>query len=675
MLLSTIIELSSKGLANVYIPLSIYALLTVGICWFFLRKEEDEFVITSKNFLIIVFSFIVGIRLFEVLLIHTQPISDAGIILNGAKGMLDGNFGIGLDEGGYWDRWNYQLGFTFYEYLVLKLFNTRGILVLKILNVMWSSLISLYIYKIAKCTFGESTARISTLLSGFYLPHIFSVSLLTNQHLSAFFVVFSIYLISKRNYNRTSYYVVGLTLALAHLIRPVGPVFLTAVIIFIVFYTHDSIRKRVGNMLKIASSFLITIIIVSLLFISLGMTDRMLFDQKMPSWKFLVGSNVESNGHIGDFEKDLMNQFNGEWNKDYDRFDTEAKKEISRRIKSLGVSGVIKFSYSKFQEFWGSHDNMFYWSVSRDEHAKEMFVYYLSGSKIIGLSMLQLVLLYILSVISLISVFKNKDYFKHNLLYICLSGYIAIHILAEIQTRYRYSIMPILFIIAGHGMAGIVEKGLDAKKNINLDLSLSNKKLIYGASGFLVVILLLFGIARSDEDLRIREIEISNIGSRYIFSVKTAYVNDPQYAWYIFKNDVLEEVISYSNQDTFSRSFDEGEYYVQAFVKNSEGRNGTMYSERIMIDKSNFNTQIHSVEKNQLQDHVYNFVINVLPENEMCQYAWYVYEDSNIIEKIPYSSDNELTYNFMNEGNYVVEYFLKSENNVIKGSFRNIIVK
>ena len=97
-------------------------------------------------------------------------------------------------EDSYFQKWTYQLGFSFYESIVIFIFGESP-RALKFLNILYSIGTVLVVYLAASKLFNELSGRMAGLISAFYIPSIIMCSVLTNQHLSTFFYFLALYLV------------------------------------------------------------------------------------------------------------------------------------------------------------------------------------------------------------------------------------------------------------------------------------------------------------------------------------------------------------------------------------------------------------------------------------------------------------------------------------------------
>ena len=162
--------------------LLIVALMIVLIGIVFISIIVNRF-FTQTQFIIFLCLLAFILRLAWVLTVHTNIVQDFAQMYNGAVDAANNNFAFANET--YFTTWVYQLGFTMYQAGVLKLFG-ESVLAIKLLNVLYCTGITYFIYRIASHLFNEFSGRVAALIFATYIPNIMMTSVLTNQHLATF---------------------------------------------------------------------------------------------------------------------------------------------------------------------------------------------------------------------------------------------------------------------------------------------------------------------------------------------------------------------------------------------------------------------------------------------------------------------------------------------------------
>ncbi|MGR5914872.1 hypothetical protein ACT7DA_24700 [Bacillus pacificus] len=74
----------------------------------------------------------------------------------------------------------------------------EGVLAIKLLNILYCTGITYFIYRIATHLFNEFGGRVAALIFATYIPNIMMTSVLTNQHLATFLFYGGFYLLVKK---------------------------------------------------------------------------------------------------------------------------------------------------------------------------------------------------------------------------------------------------------------------------------------------------------------------------------------------------------------------------------------------------------------------------------------------------------------------------------------------
>jgi hypothetical protein len=395
--------------------------------------------LTKAQFLFVLILIAIGLRLAWILYINTPPISDFMDMRNAALKAANGDFSFGHNE--YFSRWVYLLGFTMYEAFLTKLFGD-SLMVLKLFNIVFNVGTAVVIYFAASKVFNEFCGRIAALLYAIYVPNIIMCSVLTNQHLSTFLFALGCLLAIRGGLSTKYYWIwIGILFALGNMIRPLGIFFVIGVVIFglisILLLTAIGERRRIlVRIVGVAAVYFIAAQTISYAFISSGLTNYP-FKSQEPYWKFMVGLNQKTVGGWSQEDTDYVLQY---------KLGTERNNaELNQFKQRLQDPGLMNLLSKKFTTMWGSEDSSVMWSlweINKPDLARLLT----QTEKIIYTAMS------VFALASLIALFWKNNYPTHTLFLILLIGYAAVHIIIEIQTRYRFDILPSLMIIQSFGI-------------------------------------------------------------------------------------------------------------------------------------------------------------------------------------------------------------------------------
>ena len=262
----------------------------VLLCVILLRGKTD-----SWAYFAIILAVAFGLRLYYILAIPTQPVSDFAELLSAAQRSAAGDFSWAAAKEGYFYIWAYQIPFVLYEAAILKLFGS--VLAIKMINLVFMVGSCVLIYAIAAPA-GRRAALCAMLLYALYPDVIQLSSVLTNQHVASFFLLLGILLICKNGY--AAAFFAGTALSLSNLMRPEAVIVVIAAGCMTIWTMAANAGDGKGK--KRVACFLILLVVYILM--NKG-TEAILgtvgiapngIGNRTPEWKFVLGMNFNSGG-------------------------------------------------------------------------------------------------------------------------------------------------------------------------------------------------------------------------------------------------------------------------------------------------------------------------------------------------------------------------------------------
>ena len=390
---------------------SVFLFIPLFILIFFISKDIK---IKRFSFFIFIFSFI--IRLFSILYLKVSITDDFKTMYVASKSLLRGDFSF-LNTF-YFKTFSYQLGHVLYQAFFLNIINS--VTFLKLINVLISSLIVLFIYLISRNLFNEKIARIVSLTYTFYLYPIYLDSVLTNQHLPALIVLIVIYLLIKKEINYKLVIIIGILLGIANIFRTESIIIIMGIIIYFICNNTSYKNTFIKICLLLVSYFIFNLGINGIIYLSLGTT----LSNNAPSWKFYCGLNYKYNGIYNTEDQNVY--FNSK-NKDKNKLVLDRIKEENIKLPVLFLKKeVILWSQTNYDLRINNKINPSIYNF---------LLYFNQGC---------LNLIIILFIISLFP--KNKYNDKLLLIKIIIGLYYFIYMFIEISPRYSY-ILHILIML------------------------------------------------------------------------------------------------------------------------------------------------------------------------------------------------------------------------------------
>jgi 4-amino-4-deoxy-L-arabinose transferase-like glycosyltransferase len=395
--------------------------------------------ITNRSFLILLAATAFLLRLGWILWIQTPVESDFAMMYSSAVQAVKGDFSF--SQNGYFSAWVYQLGFTMYEALIIRLFG-ENLFVLKLFNVLFCTGAVILVYKAAAHMFNELCGRIAGVLYAIYPPTILMCSVLTNEYISIFLFYLGFYFLIRRGiFSRHTWLYTGILLALGDLMRPLGSYVLLAVVLYlVVLFLRNEKKEKWEITVKLAgilALFYIIHYVVSYSFIAGGVTQYPLSNRD-PLWKFVLGFNYESKGQYSQKDAEYVSQFPiGEER-------TEAERALVReRLSDKGK--VAELFIDKFETMWGSNDASIYWSLESIDRPNLKDIIF-KIERVLYSSIL------LFAAVGIMFLIRKSDNDNPILFALLILGYAAVHFLIEIQTRYRSFIFPSFILLQGYGI-------------------------------------------------------------------------------------------------------------------------------------------------------------------------------------------------------------------------------
>ncbi|AKO94746.1 ArnT family glycosyltransferase [Priestia filamentosa] len=429
----------SSNTANLVIAMGV---IIYGLIIFLISSYVKK--LSQKTFLIVMLSVAFLLRFIWILVVDTPIQSDFNVLYTAAVDASKGDFSFSQTP--YFLSWVYQIGFTMYQALVLSIFD-GGAFVLKLLNVIYGVGTVFLVYKIGTHVFNEAAGRVAGVFYSLYLPSIFMTSVLTNQYIAIILFYAGFYLLVKNGVDhKSSWFFIGILLSLGDIMRPLGAFILVALFcyMFLQFISSKKDRKKTvaKKFIGIVAVFYLLHYGVSFAFMTADVTDYPLSNRN-PMWKFVLGFNHETVGQYSTEDSNFMTQYT------LGKERTEAEKElIKERLEDKDA--VVDLMWNKSEKMWGDLDASIKWSVGYQGQSFIHNIFYV-GERIMYMTIA------IGSILGLLYSLIRKSNMNQSLFLLLIIGYICIHFLIEIQTRYRFFIIPSFIIIGSYGFSLFVE--------------------------------------------------------------------------------------------------------------------------------------------------------------------------------------------------------------------------
>ena len=405
-----------------------------------------------RAFSLAVFVLRFAIALAVILVFGAVPMQDFQTMYDAACQMAQG--GGDYLRTDYFYNWAYQTGFTAYESLVIRLFG-EGLFPLQLCNALWMAGTGCLVYAIARRLLSPSAAMTVSLLYALYPAPYFLAAVLTNQHIAAFFYYLGFWMLVRRDELSPLWAVgAGLCLAVGNVMRPLGAVVVLALLCWTLV---RMLRFRGHGVLRLGAPFLAAGVAY---FISTELFDWLVratglnpegLANNLPLWKFVLGFNLESGGA---------------WNQaDYNAYyllprgqaSQAMEAVVGQRLSSLGLGGFLQLFWKKSQTMWGSLEYL-YWGFGHLNGEAQLLGGLTLSQCLNALNYWDkgvFLLAFALGGTALASWLVKgcgEGLRLPVMLAFLVCGYYGVHLLIEVQARYRYFLMPAVFLLAGAGL-------------------------------------------------------------------------------------------------------------------------------------------------------------------------------------------------------------------------------
>ena len=422
---------------------NIILLLLAGLISIFISTRK------IKHFGIILFAVSFIIRLIFIIVANFPQVYDFKTLLEASEMFAKGDYSF--NSWFHFATWGYQTAFVIYQGVLLKLFHS--IFILKLLNVIYSSILVLIVYKLGlKISKNEVSSRIISLLYMIFPFYLFLNSVLLNSHLATLLSYLGIFFIIKENTKYKDYLIGSILIALGNIIRPEGIIIVLTLIIFkIITLKKENIKKIIISLLIFLSSYFIICNGSSFLVKASNINPSGL-QNKDPLWKFLLGFNYDTCGYYTD--DDAVYQINKE---------TEIKEIKRRALENIPRTG--KLMVCKVDRFWLSSGLENEMGSFNDKTFNIMGINIkFSMIKNLAINLNKGINIVVLALM-LLGLIVNRKSIKNETLFLLIMILITfgVYLFIEIQPRYLYFIHISVFALASLGINYIQELRIKKK--------------------------------------------------------------------------------------------------------------------------------------------------------------------------------------------------------------------
>lgn len=438
------------------------ALVFVIIGWLYTVAKKHH---KTGWFVLALLIFAFAIRITWIINAHTLPVSDFIRCFETAKVLVHSGPSVMRTyafKHVYFQMNPYQIPFVLYDAAIMKIFGSTMFAV-QAFNSFISTMNIFIVYLITKKIFNPEAAIFTAMLYTLDLGNIIFSSVMSNQFITMFFIYLAIYLFITKN----KWYwgiVIGFILAIGNTIRPIAIIALIAIIAFALLYhtvgqNKSTIISLVIVSLTIGLSYFATNLVANKAVVATGVSEYELINRE-PNWKYILGFNQKTVGSYSWSDRFAANEH--PLGPKRDAFE---RKLLKQRLEDKPA--VAKLFVKKFNKLWGGVGDEYSWSFGYRQKKYANSVSQANKNWLQYSTYVNYFLVIFLATIGFALAIKkiNIALPKYTVIFsVLLAGFALAHLVLEIQTRYRFEVMPIFFMFAGLTIFTIKEKLSHAKK-------------------------------------------------------------------------------------------------------------------------------------------------------------------------------------------------------------------
>ena len=332
------------------VPAIIMVLLTIR-CGQGVQLKDSVYI--SPYILGFLFSNVIFVTV--LLTYDTKPVSDWEYVWKAAVKMANGTFTDGIKPGTYLHEIPYQLGLSYFESILIRIFGT-SYWVLKILNLILLNFITWSTYHFSKRKASEEVANYAYVAACMFLCYLMTVGQFTNHQIGFVFLYLSLYLYEKGRFSLCC--LAGMMAAGLNFVRPMGIMVVATIFVYAIYLLTKSIRRipAITNFLGFYISYRLVLLLLDLLLLNMNYTDEYMSKSTRNLYHKITYTTYESkiDGRIA------------EYNYDYEAYDDAYKAEIIDMVMNH-PQVIAKNVANKMVRYLGLFDYLFELTYDHDE--------------------------------------------------------------------------------------------------------------------------------------------------------------------------------------------------------------------------------------------------------------------------------------------------------------------
>ena len=372
------------------------------------------------------------------------PTSDWTHVWSAANQMAQGTFTDGVNNGTYMHEIPYQLGFAYFQSLIIRCFGANYV-VIKIFNLIMMNAMLWVVYHFSNRKANEQVAGYAIMAASLFLSWSMTIGVMSNHAIGFLLLYLSLYLYEKGKLWTCC--LSGIAAACLHFVRPMAAIVLAAIVCYAIYrwIKGDKLKRLVSNIVGFYIGFLAVCFLLDNLLLSLGYTDIYVSQSKRNIYHKITYSTYDSkvDGTIADYDYD------------YEAYDKAYKAEIVDMIThhpeeiTLGIA-------NKMCRYLGLLDYGFEMTYNHDEAIWMKYPI----KAIYSIQWFQYIIYLLIGIWGFIKYRKTHETDLYQIFFI---GNTLIYIFIEAFTSYRFENYMYLLFLVGYGMSVIANKSQKSK--------------------------------------------------------------------------------------------------------------------------------------------------------------------------------------------------------------------
>lgn len=334
-------------------------------------------------------------------------------------------WGKALDNYGtnYNSTWAVHMPFVVYQSFLLRLWNDAS--VLRITNALFSFGSCLLISETAGVIGGQKAKRIALTFTAFNPTIIFFIPVLTNQHISQFFLMLGVWsFMSERISNiHIRAWIAGLCFGISQLMRPDITLIIAAIVVYLIFscIRNGNAAYKITVFAAFICVFLAVIAAMNTFLVSSHVIHGNIYLGNL-NYKIMVGLNPDTNGSWSASDSGLEGN-------------VEAINTMIKARLTVNPLKLIPRLFGKAVYQLGSY--VYTWSFRSESEWISQIIMRRGGTA----------LMLIVSALAAWNMLFKRQH-KLIIMYMVTAVFAAVYAVIEVQSRYNFIVIPILIIIA-----------------------------------------------------------------------------------------------------------------------------------------------------------------------------------------------------------------------------------